>query len=485
MKGLVLASLLLLPSVHAAFNATIACQQIQKVISSSSEVFWPGKYRSLRYTKDVNHWASSSSDVSACSVEPGTADDLGRVLQVIGSTRTPFAVKGGGHATNPGFSSTPGVHIAMYRFSEVNYVPLTQTVEVGAGLIWDDVYAALEPHDVNVVGGRVSGVGVAGFSLGGGYSWLSNQYGLTVDNIVAMELVLPDGKVTFVDASNSDLLWALKGGAYNNLGIVTRFIMKAYPQGQVWGGLMVIDGLHLDAVTEATAKFSSDVTDPKAQIIPTYDFLTSPIVSLLMFYDAPTPPSGIFDDFLAIPSLDKDVKTRSFLSLVQSSPSNTTSGLRAVFHTVSLLENSAAVLKAVANETIFWGNKLALASASFISYDVEPFLPGVFANGKTALASYPPTRARTLMPLNIYWAWSLPTSDELIRSSIVQSAAHLTQVAISEGQDIGDAPLYSNYAIDTTPKERIFGANLPKLQALKALYDPQNVMDLAGGWKYS
>lgn len=56
----------------------------------------------------------------------------------------------------------------MARFNQVVYNASTQTATIGAGLIWDDVYAALEPHGVNVVGGRVSGVGVAGFTLGGG-----------------------------------------------------------------------------------------------------------------------------------------------------------------------------------------------------------------------------------------------------------------------------------------------------------------------------
>ena len=56
----------------------------------------------------------------------------------------------------------------MVRFDEVNYDKASQTVVVGSGLIWDDVYEALEGHGVNVVGGRVSGVGVAGFTLGGG-----------------------------------------------------------------------------------------------------------------------------------------------------------------------------------------------------------------------------------------------------------------------------------------------------------------------------
>ena len=79
-----------------------------------------------------------------------------------------FAVKGGGHSTNPGFSSTTGVQIAMTRFNQVIVDKTASLVEVGAGNIWDDVYSKLEGTGLNVVGGRVRGVGVAGFVLGGG-----------------------------------------------------------------------------------------------------------------------------------------------------------------------------------------------------------------------------------------------------------------------------------------------------------------------------
>jgi FAD/FMN-containing dehydrogenase len=61
----------------------------------------------------------------------------------------------------------------MSRFSEVTYDSTSQTATIGTGLIWDDVYAALEPFGVNIVGGRVTGVGVAGFTLGGG-EWSAN-----------------------------------------------------------------------------------------------------------------------------------------------------------------------------------------------------------------------------------------------------------------------------------------------------------------------
>jgi FAD/FMN-containing dehydrogenase len=56
----------------------------------------------------------------------------------------------------------------LSRFSDIDYNEEKQTVRIGAGLVWDDVYAALEPHGVNAPGGRISGIGVAGFTLGGG-----------------------------------------------------------------------------------------------------------------------------------------------------------------------------------------------------------------------------------------------------------------------------------------------------------------------------
>jgi hypothetical protein len=108
-------------------------------------------------------------------------------LRILGETQTPFGVsnndfgfcymltimiiikiKSGGHAANAGFSSTSGVQIAMYSFSDVVYDSTTQTATVGTGLLWDDVYVALQPYNVSVVGAKVTGIGVGGVALGGG-----------------------------------------------------------------------------------------------------------------------------------------------------------------------------------------------------------------------------------------------------------------------------------------------------------------------------
>ena len=131
----------------------------------------------------------------------------------------------------------------------------------------------------------------------------------------------------------------------------------------------------------------------------------------------------------------------------------------------------------------YWGTALSRASATFISYDVEPFLPTLFTHGTHSTSAYPPTRAVALFPVNIDYVWGLPADDALMRDAATHSAAQLTRVAVAEGQDIVDAPLYGNYAIAGTRAERIFGDSLPRMRATKRRYDPENVMGLAGGWK--
>ncbi|KAF9460197.1 hypothetical protein BDZ94DRAFT_1311743 [Collybia nuda] len=439
----------------------------------------------VEYLKDITHWASSSTQRAKCSVRPGTPQEVASILRIVSSTRTPFAVKGGGHASNPGFSSTQGVHISMTRFSDVHYDPGSQTAVIGAGLIWDDVYAALAPYGVSVLGGRVTGIGVAGFTLGGGYSWKSNQHGLTIDSVVAFELVKPDGSIANITVtSDPTLFWGLKArtsGGLNNFGIVTRFTLKSqFSQ----GGIISYASAQISAVTDATVDFSTRVTDPKASIITTYSFsLGQPSITQALFYDAPTPPIGTFDKFLGIPHLIQDIGTREFVPFIRAFAANATYGQRGIFNAVSLTRCTSTILDAFLNETIFWGSRLSRKSGTIVSYVFEPLLPTVFSHNTTPSA-YPPNRSRALFPIDIEYAWLDPDSDSDFHEAARQSAAHLRKVAIRETPEVAGASLYPNYAIFDTPLEDMYGDGVESLKSLKKEVDPADVMGLAGGFKF-
>jgi FAD/FMN-containing dehydrogenase len=111
-------------------------------------------------------------------------------------------------------------------------------------------------------------------------------------------------------------------------------------------------------------------------------------------------------------------------------------------------------------------------------------LPSALSFAPASSAAYPPRRDRLYLPTNIYFAWALPLTDESVRDGARKSTARLVAKAQELGQDLSGSSTYANYAIEGTPLEQIYGANLPRLKALKKVIDPENVMGLAGGWKF-
>ncbi|KAI0050408.1 FAD-binding domain-containing protein [Auriscalpium vulgare] len=437
------------------------------------------------YSADNEHWAASSSAVSACSVEPGSAADVGQILKIVGATKTPFAVKGGGHAENPGFSSTEGVQIAMTRFNQVVNNAASGTVDIGSGLRWDEVYSALDGTGLTVIGGRIPDVGVAGFTIGGGYSFKTSQYGLALDNVVSYELVLPSGKVRKVTEADTDLWFALRGGG-NNFGIVTKFTVKSHPQTDVWGGYAHYSPEYADQLNAVLANFSETAADKKALLTPSYQNTPEGAVVLvfLILYDGPSQPPGIFDDILAIPSEFLEVQTTSYSSLVQSYGYQA-SGPRVRQNSVSVILWTESLINVVYNETQFWSAHLASLENPpvSVSWQLDTMHPTYLSHG--AASAWPPTRTHPVLPGSISFAWANQSSDSAMLDAMRQSTATIRAAARAEGQDIAEAWKYPNYALATdTSLQEMYGGNVERLRAIHARVDPHNVMGLAGGFKF-
>ena len=108
----------------------------------------------------------------------------------------------------------------MARLNQVKYIERDETVEVGAGCLFCEVYDYLHPLGRNIVGGAsIPSIGVVGWLLGGGYSMKTNQYGLGIDHITEIQIVLPNGGKDSIQTVTkescgelSDLFWAIKVG---------------------------------------------------------------------------------------------------------------------------------------------------------------------------------------------------------------------------------------------------------------------------------
>jgi len=159
------------------------------------------------------------------------ADDVIAAVNHARANDLPISIRAGGHNVAGHAVCNDGLMIDLSLMRDVTVNAEQRIAYVGGGALWRDVDAASQAHKLATPGGLISDTGVAGLTLSGGIGWLRAKHGLSIDNLVAADVVTADGELVHTNADEKpDLLWALKGGG-GNFGVVVRFEFALHPIG--------------------------------------------------------------------------------------------------------------------------------------------------------------------------------------------------------------------------------------------------------------
>jgi FAD/FMN-containing dehydrogenase len=164
----------------------------------------------------------------ALVVQPTGAADVRHAVDFARDNSLLLAVKCGGHAAAGTSSCDKGLQIDLSRLRNARVDRAAKTARVAGGSLLGDLDHEAMSHGLVTTAGSVSHTGVGGLTLGGGFGRLQRRFGLSIDNVLEMDIVTPDGKLRRVGPQNeSDLYWALRGGG-GNFGIVTSFLFQLH-----------------------------------------------------------------------------------------------------------------------------------------------------------------------------------------------------------------------------------------------------------------
>jgi FAD/FMN-containing dehydrogenase len=154
--------------------------------------------------------------------------------------KVPIAIRGGGHNIAGRSVCDDGLVIDFADMKSIRVDPVGKTARAEPGLRWTEFDRETQAFGLATTGGTIGDTGIAGLTLGGGFGWLEGKFGMTVDNLLAADVVLADGRLVRASAGdNADLFWALRGGG-GNFGVVTSFEYRLHEVGpMIVGGLVV------------------------------------------------------------------------------------------------------------------------------------------------------------------------------------------------------------------------------------------------------
>ena len=214
----------------------------------------------------------------AAVVRPENAGEVAAAVTFAREGGLDLAVRGGGHSV-PGFGTVDdGVVIDLSGMRGVEVDAGAKTARAQGGATWGDFNDATYPFGLATTGGIISTTGVGGLTLGGGIGYLTRGFGLSLDNLLAADVVTADGQqLHATDRQNDDLFWALRGGS-GNYGVVTTFEFQLHPVKDIYGGPMFYELSEAENILKFYRDYIADAPEemgvfPAFQIAPPLPFI--------------------------------------------------------------------------------------------------------------------------------------------------------------------------------------------------------------------
>jgi hypothetical protein len=482
-------------------------------------VITPEKATEFRASMNA-YWDQKACEVPpACVVRPRNVWELAQAVKIVKrefdlrserargtqeEVESIFAIRGGGHSAVAGASSIKGgVLIDLSLFKQVTPAKDGQSVVIGAGCKWIDVYSELEKEGLGVAGGRNSAVGVSGLTLGGGLSFFSPQYGFVCNNVLQYEVVLADGSiVTASEKDHPDLWRALKGGG-NNFGIVTSFTVRSFAATSVWSGFLYLFSRKAPDVLAAFYSFVARTLageldqrfDPHAAgPLACFTYLQSSgiqAIAVHLVHTAPDtkqkgwPTCWRSSDFQKLWRIWSTFKINNLVRATDELSVLNPSGRRQEFATTTI-KNDRLTLDAAHKAYRDAIPKIKTHAIKGMSWTLvlQPCLPAWSRKGDANPLGLDEGSDEPLVNVQFTVNWELEAHDEVVREITREAIEQIDAFALEHGT--GHRYRYLNYcAAWQKPFESYGEGNLRFLRGVSGDVDPQGFFQrgCGGGFK--
>jgi FAD/FMN-containing dehydrogenase len=463
--------------------------------STSAALFTP---QDAGYDATIKRWSMAASKPAGLSVQPTSAHEVSLVVRYAAEHNLDIAVKGGGHSTAGVSSTDGGVLLDMEKMRGVRYDSEKKVLVVQGGANWGDVDQEGFKHGVATVGGTVADTGVGGLTLGGGYGWLSGQYGLTIDVLVEAEIVLASGEVVRCsEEQNRELFWAVRG-AGQNFGVATEFVLRAFETGkEVWAGMMVfppvpevvqkvvaaINGLYeiKDGKTKVDGKGSGGLGFAKPPDAGGNTVMLVPII----YFGTEAEGKNVYKELYDIGPVADTMAMVDYpkINTLLAPPYGLRASMKGAAFEMPIRGDFVVHCLEEYNKFMDTDKDLAVSMLLWELFDprkVDELRAGSFANRGTHMNGM-------ICPI-----WTNPENDQKARLwAREMNEKFKKELEEYGGKETGDTnevaslvgakkkatQFYGNYDHYDERSRDIFGDNYAELQKLKAQYDPGNVFN--------